>query len=200
MFSRNSLKLLVVTLTVAMLCGGVYAKKDDPNNPNPEKPQKEKDRSKNQNQFNGSPGNSDSQNKQPKLSGEQRWMSQIKEQIQANDDEWSVLAPRVERVMKAQREVQAGHDPRGVREPRPPKEPRPDEPSRPVSVVSETAKALSATLWDQSSAASEIRRQVMAIRDARARARRELTQAQEELRQLLTYRQEAVLIIMGLLD
>jgi len=193
------LKPLAFALTVALLSGGVYAKKDDPNNPgNPDKPQKEKNKNQAFNQ--GSPGNSDQKGQSPKLTGEQRWMTQIKEQIQANDAEWSVLAPRVERVIKAQREVQAGHDPRGVREPRPPKEPKPDEQPRPVSVVSESAKALSATLWDQSAAATEIRRQVAAIRDARAKARRELTQSQEELRQLLTYRQEAVLIIMGLLD
>src|SRR5215216_3816295 len=109
MHSRNFLKPLAIALTVAFLSGGVYAKKDDPNNPsNPDKPQKEKNKNQSSNQ--GSPGNSDQKSQSPKLTGDQRWMVQIKEQIQANDAEWSVLASRVERVIKAQREVQAGHD------------------------------------------------------------------------------------------
>jgi hypothetical protein len=136
----------------------------------------------------------------PKLTGEQRWMLNLKEQLKATDEEWAVLSPRLEQVMRLQREVAAGRDPKGPREPRPLKDPKPGESPQPVPEVLAKARALNATLFDQSAASADVRAKVTAIREARAKARRELAQRQEDLRQLLTYRQEAVLIIMGVLE
>jgi hypothetical protein len=135
-----------------------------------------------------------------KLTAEQKWLLYIQEQVKATDAEWAVLEPRIGRVLKLQRDLAAGHDTRGPREPKAPKATAPDVAPKAVSPVVESAKALNASLLDQGAQAAEIRQRVVAMRAARTAAHRELTQAQEELRQLLTYRQEAVLIIMGLLE
>ena len=46
----------------------------------------------------------------------------------------------------------------------------------------------------------EIRQKVDALRKAREKARRQLVKAQQELRKVLTFRQQARLVLMGLLD
>ncbi|NQT02338.1 MAG: hypothetical protein HQ580_09960 [Planctomycetes bacterium] len=46
----------------------------------------------------------------------------------------------------------------------------------------------------------EINQKLAALRQARAKARRQLVQAQQELRKVLNFRQQARLVLMGLLD
>ena len=47
---------------------------------------------------------------------------------------------------------------------------------------------------------AEINQKLAALRQARAKARRQLVKAQQELRKVLTFRQQARLVLMGLLD
>ena len=46
----------------------------------------------------------------------------------------------------------------------------------------------------------EIKAKLAALRDAREKAKKDMTQAQADLRELLTQRQEAVMVMMGFLD
>lgn len=197
------IKLLACLLAVALVPSAAFAKKDDPNKP-------PKDSTAQEQATPGSPGQgsskSDKKDKKEekdkvKLSSEQRWLMNVRDQLKVSDPEWDVLAPRILHVMQLQRELNYGHDPRGPREPKPPKERSPDAPAPPpLPDVLAKSRELNATLFNESAAPSEVKTKVVAIRDARAKLRRELTGAQEDLRQLLTYRQEAVLIIMGLLE
>jgi hypothetical protein len=120
--------------------------------------------------------------------------------MKSTDDEWEILSPRIETIIHLQNEVRAGRDPKGPREPKSNKPQSPDEPAKPMSEVLAKARELTATLFNEGAPASDVRMKVAAIREARAKAHHQLTSAQEELRQLLTYRQEAVLIIMGILE
>jgi chromosome segregation ATPase len=56
------------------------------------------------------------------------------------------------------------------------------------------------TLSDQSAGADQIKTKLEALRDARTKAKQDLAQAQVDLKSVLTQRQEAVLVLRGLLD
>jgi hypothetical protein len=132
----------------------------------------------------------------------------VKQVIGASDDEWPVLRPRVERVLALLREANAGRD---LRPPKP-KEPKSNDAKRgdppPVpaaappatSPVDERSRDLLQAVANQQVPVGEVRSRIAAIRQARAKARADLAKAQEELRELLTVRQEAVLIVVGVLD
>ena len=55
-------------------------------------------------------------------------------------------------------------------------------------------------LQDRNSQPEEIRPKMDALRQARVKAGRQLAKAQQELREVLTFRQQARLVLMGLLD
>ena len=59
---------------------------------------------------------------------------------------------------------------------------------------------LYALLENMNSHPEAIRQKTLELRQARASARKQLAQAQKELREVLTLRQQARLVLMGLLD
>lgn len=134
-----------------------------------------------------------------KTTSEQRWLLQVKEVLASGDEEWRVLSARVERVINLERDLNAGKDQRGPHEAKQ-KVYSPDDPRSQPSEALDKARALNAMLLDPQTSAALIRQQIAAVREARARVRLELSAAQEQLRELLTARQEAALIIMGILD
>jgi hypothetical protein len=131
----------------------------------------------------------------------------VKQAIGASDDEWPVLRPRAEKVLALLREANAGRD---LRPPKT-KEPKgkdakqgepPAEPAAPkaTSDVTDKSRDLLQAVADQQVPVGDVRARIAAVRQARARARADLAKAQEELRELLTVRQEAVLIVVGVLE
>ena len=66
--------------------------------------------------------------------------------------------------------------------------------------VIDAAHNLRDSLTDRESSLSELRQRVYAARQARAKVRAELAQAQEALRDVVSVRQEATLILLGILD
>ena len=56
------------------------------------------------------------------------------------------------------------------------------------------------TLENQSASADDIKKQLTTLRGEREKAKQELAKAQQELRQICTLRQEAQLVLMGLLN
>ena len=190
-----------VILVLAVALASSPARAQDKPNPNgdgsdPRQREKDKDAKK---QSGAAATDANGQPRPPKLTGEQKTMLHIRGLLAAGDEEWAVLEPRIGRVMRLQREVSAGREPKGPRQPRtdrPP--PDPNDASTPPVVV--RARALNAALFDPSLPAAEIKARVAAVRDARLRVRQDLARAQDELRELLTYRQEATLIIMGMLE
>lgn len=132
-----------------------------------------------------------------KVSTEERWLELVHEQIKPTEAEWEVLKPRVDRVIRLYREVNSGREPKGVREP---KAEKLDDPATTTTEVHLKSRSLNEALYDNFTSASRLREHIAAYRAARDAAKQNLFRAQEELRQLLTTRQEAVLILMGLLD
>lgn len=131
----------------------------------------------------------------------QRMMERIKEALAPTDEEWQVLEPRVDKVQTLSRQASmrrgmggAMGGRRGRGGPEAPAETR--ELSGPEKAVQE----LQTTLDNTEAKPEEIKAKLTALREAREKAKQELAEAQEALREVVTLRQEAQLVLMGLLD
>lgn len=72
--------------------------------------------------------------------------------------------------------------------------------NREPSAVEKATDTLSTTLEDQSASPETIKTQLNALRQAREKAKQDLAAAQQDLRQILTLRQEALLVVNGMLN
>jgi prefoldin subunit 5 len=66
--------------------------------------------------------------------------------------------------------------------------------------VEQASEQLSTVLENTAAAPEDIKKQLTALRAAKEKAKQELAAAQQELRKLATVRQEAQLVLMGMLD
>ncbi|HEY7118900.1 MAG TPA: hypothetical protein VH475_20085 [Tepidisphaeraceae bacterium] len=126
---------------------------------------------------------------------EQR-LNRIKEQLGSSDDEWKVLQPKIEKIMDAQRETFAGFG--GFRRGGGGGGGGAD--NQPQSAIAKASADLRTTLENKDAPADEIAKKLAAVREARDSARKNLQTAQKELKDVLTQRQEAVLVTMGMLE
>lgn len=138
---------------------------------------------------------------------QQRMMEMMKTRLGASDDEWKIIEPRLTKVMELQRTAgnmggmmrgMGGMFGRGGR--------RPDVAGRQEAQAAETdpvqkaSDSLQETLDKTDASADEIKAKLQAFRDAREKAQQELAKARQDLRDVLTLRQEAQLVLMGMLD
>jgi hypothetical protein len=130
----------------------------------------------------------------------------MKEMLGATDDEWKVLGPRVMKVQELSRQTRGGGPGmmmfgRGMRGG--PGGNRPGGPMGTNRELTETEKAqeqLQTLLEDTTSTPDKIKEQLTKLRAAREKDKAELAKAQKSLREVLTLRQEATLVLMGMLD
>jgi len=137
-------------------------------------------------------------------------MDRYKERLEVkSDDEWKIISERIEKVMTAQREARiggfggfggrggrggrgggdgagAGGDAGGTRTNRGGGEPNPD--------VEALQKAL-----DDKASSDDIKAKLAKVRESQKTKEANLTKAQDELRKVLSVRQEASAVMMGLL-
>jgi hypothetical protein len=74
------------------------------------------------------------------------------------------------------------------------------DPNAQPSAVQQAQRDLATTLENKDAKPDEIKAKLAALRDAREKAKKDLTAAQGELKELLTQRQEAVMVMMGFLE
>lgn len=120
----------------------------------------------------------------------QRMVSKIlKQQLNSTDDEWAILSPKIEKVIQAstvtQRQGSMQFGMGNVRN---------------ITSVSKAMEALKAELKDTATTDSKIAIKLKEWREAYAKAMAELKSARDDLRSVLTVRQEVVLMNFGLLD
>jgi hypothetical protein len=130
-----------------------------------------------------------------------RWMERLRKQLGASDEEWKVIGPKVEQLVELQQAARAS-----VRGPRPGGfggpaaggfgAPGPSEPTE----LTGAAAALREALRDPDVPDRDRRLLLEDYRRVREKARQRIAKAEAELRDLLTQRQEAVLVTMGLLE
>lgn len=129
----------------------------------------------------------------------QRINEAIKTSLKASDEEWSIIQPLLEKVQVKQREAMTGRfnfpgpRRRGVVG-------EGDRGGRPERPASPEADALKAALESDATSAADIKAKLEAVRAARKKAAAELEQAREDLRKVLTQRQEAALVMVGILE
>jgi len=127
----------------------------------------------------------------------QRMLDQLKQSLEVNDEEWQVLKPRIEKVMTLSRQARTGRmgmmmmgrrggEAGGER--------------ADMSEVERKLRDLETTLGNKDATVEEIKAQLAALREAREKARQELAQAQASLQELLTPKQEARLVLAGILE
>jgi len=134
----------------------------------------------------------------------QRMAERIKDALGVKDDaEWAVLQPRIEKVQSLLRDASGFGGMFGMRRRGPAEGPgAAGGPAgvQPQSEVAKAAQALQDVLDNEQATADQIKAKLTALREAREKAKQELAQAREALRELVTPRQEAQLVLMGILD
>ena len=136
-----------------------------------------------------------------------RMSGRIKEVLEMSDEEWTVIGPKLINVVTLSTQstssnmgrmmgmFMSGRGDTNQRTQRQPFAGR-GEPGPIATVQAELQKLLE----DKEAPASEIKRKIIELREAKEEAEQKLTTARNELRELLTVRQEALLIAMGYLD
>lgn len=143
----------------------------------------------------------------------ERMMDRLREYMDASEQEWQVLGPRVEKVMTLSRQLSSGGGrmammmfrggPGGRRggpggDRRGPD--RDDGPDRDLTPVQQATRQLQEAVQSESPNADEIQKRLTALRRAKEEVKQQLDKAQEDLRQLLTPTQEAKLVLLGMMD
>jgi hypothetical protein len=120
-------------------------------------------------------------------------LNRVKEDLGSSDEEWAALSPKVQEIMKLQFESRPqrgrrGGGPGG-----------PDDQATPQNPVQKATADLRAAV-NANAAADDLAKKLQALRDARTASQAELTKAQADLKALLTQRQEAQLVLDGVLE
>lgn len=136
----------------------------------------------------------------------QQMSERMRESMGATKEEWEVLQPKIEKVTALQRQSRGGmmRGGPGGRDRRPGGRDRTpaagQEAERQQTEVEKASEGIQKVLEDKEAKPEQIKAALTALRDARAKAKAELETAQKELRGVVTLRQEATLVTMGMLD
>jgi hypothetical protein len=125
----------------------------------------------------------------------------MKEQLGATDAEWKTLGPRVLKVDQLNRQISGtgrGSMMFGGR--RGPQGDQGAGQGPETTAVEKASQQLRTTLENTAATPDQIKKDLTALRAAKEKAKQELVVAQQELKKTVNPRQEAQLVLMGLLD
>jgi hypothetical protein len=106
----------------------------------------------------------------------------LRQELGVSEEEWTVIQPRMAHIFYVHRaSYGVGASPAALR-------------------VAQLMGELRVLVNNKETKPEEIKAKLTALRSAKVQARQELSQAQKSLRQLMTLRQEAVLVLNGLLE
>ncbi|HMO26056.1 MAG TPA: hypothetical protein PKB10_07285 [Tepidisphaeraceae bacterium] len=124
----------------------------------------------------------------------ERMLQNLREQMQASDEEWTVLAPKIEKVQTILRESRmGGWGGRGGPGGR-------GGDQEPTTEIGRASRDLRTVLQNENASGEEITQALTAYRAAREKANVELAAARDDLKAVLTPRQEAILVMLGMLE
>lgn len=154
-----------------------------------------------------------------------RAADQLRVRLGATEEEWKVLQPRIEKVQTLQRQARGGmrgmtgfggfggrsrygrrsssEDSGSTATPAtrtPPAPTNRDGTPRELTDIEKKTTALSEVLKKEAPTSAEITEALTALRAARAKSQQELAQARKELQEIVTPKQEAMLVLMGTLE
>lgn len=149
------------------------------------------------------------QNRRRERHGEfrRRIAERMRERLEVNDEEWAALEPRIENIMRLRFSTRVGFGrgfgrrSRGGREFGESSRPRGQGAGqREPSAVQKRVAALRELLDDDGATNEQITKGLTGLRKAREEAREELDKARKDLRDLVTLKQEAFLVLVGFLN
>ncbi len=128
----------------------------------------------------------------------EEWKKQASKQMQeslgATDDEWKVLEPKIEKVQELAGQVSGGYGYGRIAF-----GPGAGDAAN-VPEVTKKLLALRDLLKNKESKPDEVSAALKEYREAKAKAKEELEKARKELKELLTVKQEAALVVRGILE
>ncbi len=130
----------------------------------------------------------------------------LQEELGASDEEWKVLGPKIEKVQTLSRlvgdEGAAGMMPGGGPGGMPSRAAimRSLDPNAQPAEIETKSQALQTLLGDKQAKPEAVADALKAYRDARVRAKQDLAKARQELKDVVTVRQEAQLVTMAILE
>jgi hypothetical protein len=131
----------------------------------------------------------------------QRMMDNLKNQLGSTDDEFAAIEPKLTKVMDIEQDLRSGNrggfGGYGGRRGGGGGGNNAPAPTTPVAIA---VKALQDVIDNKDSKPEDIKPKMDALRDAKTKAHTDLTAAQKELSEVLTQRQEAVLVLAGILE
>lgn len=139
---------------------------------------------------------------------QQMMSDRMKQTLGATDEEWKVLGPKVMKVFELSRQTSGmgrGMMFGGRGGQRPDGTPRPDrgtqaDTGRELSPMEKASESLQQVIENQSSTPQQIKEKLTALREAREKAREELAKAQQDLKKVLSLKQEAQLVLNGTIN
>ncbi len=117
----------------------------------------------------------------------QQMIDRLKQELSATEEQAKALQPKLEKLVQLRTN---SYGSRGFRSDDPPS-------TNPVDIA---ARELSTLLKNKDAKPEEITAKLKALRDVRAKALEEQRQVQKEIKELLTPRQEAVMVMNGWLE
>jgi len=126
---------------------------------------------------------------------QERYYQRIRENLGATEEEWQVLKPLVEKVSTLRRQARGMLFRRRRRAPE-----GAEGQAQELSPIEKAVQDLRTLLEDPAAKVEDIQARLKALRDARAKILEELAKAQKALQEAVTPRQEALLVLSGLLD
>jgi len=129
----------------------------------------------------------------------ERMAQMMRERLSATDEEWKVIEPRLMAVQEKQRTGMGGRF-GGMMGAFGGRDRGGNGPQRPPREGMEEIQALRDAVETADTPATELKAKMKAVRELRKKNEAELKVAREKLREVLTVRQEATLVLMGTLD
>ena len=124
-----------------------------------------------------------------------RMAERLKESLGATEEEWEVLSPLIEKVttlsFQARMGGRFGRMRRGGAE---------GTSDQPQTEIAKATQALRELTEKEGATAEEFEAAMKALRQARAEVQKELAEARDALREVVTVKQEAQLVLWGLLE
>jgi len=120
------------------------------------------------------------------------------EQLGVSEEEWAVLKPKIDKVRTLRMQSMTGFGGMGFGAPGGPGGPFGGD--RAASPVQQANRELQDALNNKGTPDDVVKAKLAAVRDAKAKAQQDLKAAQDELKDLVTARQEATLVTMGVLE
>ncbi|MBM4025306.1 MAG: hypothetical protein FJ280_07855 [Planctomycetes bacterium] len=174
---------------LGMLSGPAWGRSED-KGPGTQLPKEIQERIEKSKAFGERIRSAESTEERMKIMEEQRaWqrtraVDDLKSQLGISDEEWRVLRPRLQALYNLVH----------------PLSPMGPGGGPPKTEVEQRSRELRELLQEEKAPADQIKTKLTALRAAKEKAAQELSQARQGLRQLMTLRQEAVLVLNGLLD